>query len=217
MKKKVFNLIVIDESGSMEIIREQAFSGMNETLATIRIMQEKYPDTDQRVSLITFDSSHTTWHYDNTPANETKDLRRDQYSPGGCTPLYDAIGKSVARLNSQAEENDNVLVTIITDGEENSSREWSLSMVRNLIEKLKKRNWTFSLIGTDNLDVDSMAKSMHIEATMRFKQNDEETMAMFCNERRALLKFNKNLSASKSVRSSDLFKLGEEDTDPLKG
>ena len=216
MNKKVFNLIVVDESGSMEIIREQAFSGMNETLATIRLMQEKYPDTDQRVSLVTFDSNHTTWHYDNTAANQTKDLTRDQYSPGGCTPLYDAIGKAVSRLNTQAEEGDNVLVTIITDGEENSSREWTLSMIRELIEKLKKREWTFSLIGTDNLDVESMASSMHIDATLRFKQNEEETRRMFCQERRARLKFNKCLRMAKSFDSASFFDLKEDDEDPLK-
>lgn len=217
MKKNVFNLIVVDESGSMEVIREQAFSGMNETLSTIRIMQEKYPETNQRVSLVTFDSHHTTWLYDNTAANDTTDLRRDQYTPGGCTPLYDAIGKAVSRLNTQAGEGDNVLVTIITDGEENSSREWTLSMIRELIGKLKKREWTFSLIGTDNLDVDSMAQSMHIDATLHFQQNVEGTKKMFCAERIARSRFNKFLNMKEAFCGSALFDATDEDVDPLKG
>ena len=58
--KRVFNLIIVDESGSMEIIRKQAFAGMNETLQTVRQMQEKYPNQEQRVTLVTFDTSHTT-------------------------------------------------------------------------------------------------------------------------------------------------------------
>ncbi len=41
--KRVFNLIIVDESGSMSIIRKQAFAGMNETLETVRKMQEKSP------------------------------------------------------------------------------------------------------------------------------------------------------------------------------
>ena len=204
MKKNVFNLIVVDESGSMEIIREQAFSGMNETLSTIRIMQEKYPETNQRVSLVTFDSHHTTWLYDNTAASDTIDLRRDQYTPGGCTPLYDAIGKAVSRLNTQAGEGDNVLVTIITDGEENSSREWTLSMIRELI-------------GTDNLDVDSMAQSMHIDATLHFQQNVEGTKKMFCAERIARSRFNKFLDKKEAFCGSALFEATDEDVDPLKG
>ena len=51
--KKVFNLIIVDESGSMSIIRKQAFMGMNETLSTVRAMQEKYPEREQRVTLVT--------------------------------------------------------------------------------------------------------------------------------------------------------------------
>ena len=50
--KRVFNLIIVDESGSMSIIHRQAFSGMNETLQTIRMMQEKYPDQEQRVTTL---------------------------------------------------------------------------------------------------------------------------------------------------------------------
>ena len=71
MKKNVFNLIIVDESGSMSTIRKQAFAGMNETLNTVRQMQEKFTDTDQKVTLITFDSEHTKVHYDNTPASQT--------------------------------------------------------------------------------------------------------------------------------------------------
>ena len=45
----------------------------------------------------------------------------------------------------------------ITDGEGNCSEEYNLRIVKTLIEKLKKQNWTFTLIGTDNLDVEVMA------------------------------------------------------------
>ena len=70
--KRVFNLIIVDESGSMSIIRRQAFSGINETLQTVRNMQEQFPGQEQRVTLVTFDSFNTAWHYDNTPARQTK-------------------------------------------------------------------------------------------------------------------------------------------------
>ena len=55
--KRVHNLIIVDESGSMEVIRKQAFVGMNETLQTVRKMQEKFPDQEQYVTLLTFDIS----------------------------------------------------------------------------------------------------------------------------------------------------------------
>ena len=138
--KRVHNLIIVDESGSMEVIRKQAFVGMNETLQTVRKMQEKFPDQEQYVTLLTFDSGHTTWHYDNLPAAQTKDLDWKAYCPGGGTPLYDAIGKGISKTNAQIEDGDHVLVTIITDGEENSSEEWTLKMIRTMIEKLKKQS-----------------------------------------------------------------------------
>lgn len=194
--KRVHNLIIVDESGSMYVIRKQAFTGMNETLQTVRQMQKKYPDTEQRVTLLTFDTGHTTWHYDNAAANKTKDLSWKAYNPGGGTPLYDAIGKGISKVNAQIEEGDNVLVTIITDGEENSSDEWTLKMVRTLIEKLKKQNWTFTLIGTDNLDVETMAHSFAIDEHMEFCQDEAGTKAMFARERRSRERYNCCVEAS---------------------
>ncbi len=188
--KRVHNLIIVDESGSMYVIRKQAFVGMNETLQTVRQMQKKFNDQEQFVTLVTFDSSHTTWHYDNTPADKTSDLSWKAYNPGGGTPLYDAIGKGISKVNAQIEEGDHVLVTIITDGEENSSEEWTLKMVRTLIEKLKKQNWIFTLIGTDNLDVETMANSFAIEEHMEFQQDDAGTKAMFARERRSRERYN---------------------------
>lgn len=52
MKTKVFNLIILDESGSMSCIKSQALNGLNETLQTIRKAQKKYPDQEQLVSIV---------------------------------------------------------------------------------------------------------------------------------------------------------------------
>ena len=172
--KRVHNLIIVDESGSMEVIRKQAFVGMNETLQTVRQMQKKYPDQVQLVTLLTFDSGHTTWHYDNASALKTKDLSWKAYNPGGGTPLYDAIGKGISKVNAQIEDGDHVLVTIITDGEENSSEEWTLKMVRTMIEKLKKH----------------MAHSFAIDEHLEFQQDEAGTKAMFARERRSRERYN---------------------------
>ena len=180
--KRVHNLIIVDESGSMEVIRKQAFVGMNETLQTVRKMQEKFPEQEQFVTLLTFDSGHTTWHYDNLPATQTKDLDWKAYC--------DAIGKGISKTNAQIEDGNHVLVTIITDGEENSSEEWTLKMIRTMIEKLKKQNWTFTLIGTDNLDVETMAHSFAIDEHLEFQQSEAGTKAMFARERRSRERYN---------------------------
>ena len=205
MKKNVFNLIIVDESGSMSIIHQQAFSGMNETLQTVRAMQKQFPDTDQRVTLVTFDTGHTKWHYDNTVADDTKNLEWKDYQPGGGTPLYDAIGAAVSKVNAQIAKDSKVLVTIITDGEENSSREWTLQMIRNLIEKLKKEGWTFTLIGTDNLDVESMARTMAIDEHMQFTEDAAGTRCMFQRERSARMRYNARLDAGVAMESGTFF------------
>ena len=188
--KRVFNLIIVDESGSMSIIRKLAFTGMNETLQTVRQMQKKFTDQEQYVTLVTFDSEHTKWHYDNTPAARTHNLKWKDYNPFGGTPLYDAMGKAISKMNALIGENDNVLVTVITDGEENCSEEWTLKMIRRMIEKLKKQHWTFTLIGTDNLDVETMAHSFAIDEHMEFHQDVEGTKAMFARERRCRERYN---------------------------
>lgn len=203
--KRVHNLIVVDESGSMSVIRKQAFTGMNETLQTVRQMQKQFPDQQQRVTLLTFDSSHTTWHYDNTPASRTRDLSWKAYNPCGCTPLYDAIGKGISKVNAQIKDGDHVLVTIITDGEENSSEEWTLKMIRTMIEKLKKQNWTFTLIGTDNLDVETMARSFAIDEHLEFHQDVEGTKAMFARERRSRERYNCCVSENIAMPTGSFF------------
>lgn len=57
--KRVFNLLVVDESGSMSIIERQALVGINETLTTIQKMQKTHKDMEQRVTLITFSTALT--------------------------------------------------------------------------------------------------------------------------------------------------------------
>ncbi len=204
--KRVLNLIIVDESGSMSIIRKQAFCGMNETLETVRQMQKKYPGTEQYVTLVTFDSDHMKWHYDNTPAAQTKNLDWKAYNPCAATPLYDAMGKSISKVNAQAEDGDNVLVTVITDGYENSSEEWTLKMIRTMIEKLKKQNWTFTLIGTDNLDVETMAQSFAIDEHLEFQQDDAGTKAMFARERRSRERYNCCVEADVQLPTGSFFK-----------
>lgn len=204
--KRVHNLIIVDESGSMEIIRKQAFVGMNETLQTVRKMQEKFPDQQQFVTLLTFDSGHTTWHYDNESAAYIKDLEWNAYNPCGGTPLYDAIGKGISKVNAQVKDGEHVLVTIITDGEENSSEEWTLKMVRTMIEKLKKQGWTFTLIGTDNLDVETMASSFAINDYLEFKQDEAGTKAMFARERRSRERYNCCVAEEMPILTGSFFK-----------
>lgn len=188
--KRVYNLVIVDESGSMSVIHQQALAGINETITTCQKMQKAHPEMEQRITLITFDSNHFKLHYDNVNADEANPLTMKQYTPSAATPLYDAIGKGIAKMNAQTEADDNILVTIITDGEENCSEEYNLKMVKTLIEKLKKQGWTFTLIGTDDLDVEGMAGSMAIDNHLAFEESEVGTRRMFAKERKSRERFN---------------------------
>ena len=205
-------MIIVDESGSMCVIERQALAGINETIETVKKMQQLHPDMEQRISLLTFDSGHKTFKYDNVKADNVNTLSARDYNPRGGTPLYDAIGIAIAKLNAQTSEKDNVLVTIITDGEENCSEEYNLHMVKTLISKMKKQGWTFTLIGTDNLDVEGMAGSMNIDNHLAFTQDEEGTRMMFARENRARRRYNESVSIGCAMPAGDYFKEEEPDS-----
>lgn len=203
--KRVFNLIVVDESGSMCVIEKQALAGLNETIQTVKKVQDAHPDMEQHITIMTFDSGHKRYIYDNVLAKDATMLSKKDYNPGGATPLYDAVGIAISRLNAITTDDDHVLVTIITDGEENCSTEYSLNMIKTLIEKLKKHNWTFSFIGTDNLDVESMAKEMNIDNHLTFTEDAEGTAEMFATERACRMSFMHNLFAGHAIGKGSYF------------
>lgn len=206
--KKVYNLIIADESGSMSIIHREALAGLNETITTCQQMQKLHPEMEQRITLISFDSDHFKLHYDNINAKEARMLTMHDYRPFGATPLYDAIGKGIAKLNAQTGAEDNVLVTIITDGEENCSEEYSLTMVKNLIEKQKRLGWTFTLIGTDNLDVEGMAGSLYIDNHLAFAEDAKGTKEMFRKERAARVRYNDCVAHGAKAPAGSYFEEG---------
>ena len=203
--KRVHNLIIVDESGSMDCIVEQAIDGMNQTLKTIAEIQQQYPEQEQLTTLLTFDSEHTKYHLQNAPTSKIHTITTSDYNPCACTPLYDAIGQSVTLLRRNVAKGDNVLVTIITDGEENSSKEWNHTMVKKLIEQLKKENWTFTFIGTEGIDVKHIASSLSIDEYLQFQQDADGTVEMFACEANARRRYNEQVNTDTDLSIGDFF------------
>lgn len=187
-ESKIYNLIILDESGSMCCIERQALNGLNETLQTIRSAQQKYPEQKQYVSILPFDTNNIRLLRDKVSIDEVRDLRPDEYNPCGGTPLYDAIGFGINSLINTVTPDDSVLVTIITDGEENSSVEYNAKSISTLIESLKKQGWLFTYIGA-NQDAIHVAMQINISNALNFEQDDEGTKQMFAKERRSRSRF----------------------------
>ena len=209
---KVYNLIILDQSGSMQSIYAPALSGVNETLQTIRMAKEDHPDQEHFVTLVAFDGTpqeglRYNVIYDSAPATEIKDITSAQYRPYGNTPLFDAMGKAINELRDKTKEEDIVLVTIITDGYENASREYNGSAIKALVEEMRKKGWVFTYIGA-NQDVDKVAESIAINNRMAFCSTQEGTQDMFMKENISRKKFFGKLSglASRSVSREDLEK-----------
>ena len=171
---KIYNLIILDESGSMDSIYNQALTGANETLNTIRLSQKEDGSLRQILTFVTFDSGSNRPDVREIislkPITEVKDLTEADYRPNGCTPLYDAMGISIKKLSEQVKDGDHVLVTVITDGYENSSRHYSASMVKELVESLRAKGWVFTYIGA-NQDSVEVAGGLGIHNAMDFAQD----------------------------------------------
>lgn len=183
IRTKVFNLIILDESGSMDCVWAQTISNCNETLQTIFSAQKEfYATQDHFISIYTFQDAgplKSRYLLRNRPIAEARMLTAKDYRPNGCTPLYDAVGETLTDLEAVAETHDDAVasVTIITDGEENSSRRYSGSDVAKIISRLKEKGWNFNIIGA-NIDVESLAKDLHIDNTLKWEQTQEGTSSM---------------------------------------
>ena len=181
-ESRIYNLIILDESGSMGPIRQQAFSGANETIQGIRTVQQENPDDHQMLSFVTFDQASDRKDVriliDCRKIEEVKDLSWEQYRPNGMTPLYDAMGISINAQKAHVKEGDHVLVTVITDGAENASHIYNAEMIKELVASLSTQGWTFTYIGA-NQDSEQTAIGLGIRSSMDFEASVAGTGMMF--------------------------------------
>lgn len=139
-------LLVIDRSGSMAGIRDDMVGGLTTMLAE----QAAEPGL-LTVDIVTFDTEIETQYSLAEPKDITISLE-----PRGATALFDAIGQSVtsfgrvlAALPEHARP-ETVQVVVVTDGEENSSREFGLDAVRALVKQQKEQySWDFMFLGAN--------------------------------------------------------------------
>ena len=192
--EKVFNLVILDASGSMSIIRKAAHKGLNDTIKQLKSIQKEMPDRQQLLTVILFNSDDTEFLYDNTPIQEVGSLPYGAYKPTGCTPLYDAIGQGIEHVRKIKGRNDSAMVTIITDGEENSSIHFNHHRIKRLIDECQQKGWDFTFIGTEGLDVDRLSTSIGITQNIVFEQNDAGTATMFEKRHRQIRDYNERLS-----------------------
>ena len=182
----IYNVIILDESGSMSSIYHETIASMNEVLSGIRRDQEEHPEQQNYVTMVTFEGSGiegVKTRRDRVPIGQIKRFTGKDYHPGGCTPLYDAMGKTLNQLESLVHKKDRVLATVITDGMENASREYSGKTIKSLVDRLRKKGWTLAYIGA-NQDAVEVASDLNIFNALNYDATGEGIALMS-------MKFNK--------------------------
>lgn len=210
-EQKVHNLIILDESGSMESIKTTIIQGFNELVQTIQGIEKQFPEQQHYISFVSFNGIGQKMLHFLDPACKLKQINDNTYKPEASTPLFDAMGFSINKLKQSLEgQTDyNVLVTILTDGAENASKEFSGNDIKKLVEELQQNRWTFTYIGADH-DVEKIAASLSINNTMVFEKNDADIKSMFMKEQSARTNYSQKIRFNKDT-SSNYFEDNEDD------
>ena len=216
-KHQVHNLVILDESGSMDSIKSLIINGFNELVQTVKGIEEQFPDQEHLISMVSFNALNNKILHFIDPVNKLDAINDSTYNPASMTPLFDAMGFSISKLKQYLEGKDNysVLVTILTDGEENASKEYTGPAIKNLVDELKQQNWTFTYIGADH-DVEKMAAKMNIRNSMSFDKNDSDIKRMFIKESRSRARYSLYISEGEPS-NDDFYATNEEDDLKKKG
>lgn len=150
---------VLDMSGSMGTIEEATKEGTAQYIKTL-----KKDSPESRFNLTIFDTVFEKWIVD-TPMSEIKPNKAiENYKPRGMTALMDAVGKTVSEMEPKVTKDDKAVVVVMTDGQENSSKEFTREQIFKLVKKLEKKgNWTFVYLGA-NVDAYAEAQKYGILA-----------------------------------------------------
>jgi uncharacterized protein YegL len=207
-KHQVHNLIILDESGSMESIKEIIIQGFNEIVQTVKGIEKNFPEQEHFISLVSFNGWGQKLLHFIDPVSKLEQIDATRYQPAASTPLFDAMGFSLGKVRQvlEGKSDYDVLVTILTDGEENASKEYSGQAIKRLIDELKMNHWTFTYIGTDH-DVEKFAATISIHNTISFSKDVEGVKDMITNESKARYKYSQNIREKKDS-GSDLYKDG---------
>lgn len=134
---------ILDKSGSMGFIQKATIDGYNEYIGGLK-------DTEGAKFYLTLFDTNVDQRIKGVEIKDVAKLDTDGYRPAGATALYDAVCETLTKAKGKVADDDKALVVIITDGEENSSREHTQQDFKKMVEELQaKGNWTFTYLGAN--------------------------------------------------------------------
>jgi hypothetical protein len=203
--KKYFDLnILLDRSGSMASIKSDMEGGLREHIED----QQKEKGVDIKVSYSIFDSEYETVF----TAKSIKDIKSSDLclNPRGSTALLDAVGRMVNETQARLDKLDpkdqplKVSFMIITDGEENASREFTHEKIKEMVQHQKNSHkWEFIFLGA-NIDAFSAGSSLGFTSNVNYRSTSAGTKGMFkaMSKARGIV-----YSAIASASENDLFSM----------
>lgn len=141
---------IVDRSGSMSAVIDDAIGGFNTFLA-----DQQKNDGKAIMSIAMFDDQYEM-RYNGEDLKNVKPFNHTTYVPRGMTALFDAIGKTMNAVNERVDKAvdsekipKKILYAILTDGHENSSHEFTKDQVLKMIENEKKKGREVIFLGAD--------------------------------------------------------------------
>lgn len=173
--------VVLDRSGSMECCKKATIDGFNEFLNG-----QKACGGEATISLIQFDDQYETV-YEGTPIHKAPKLNNKNFQPRGMTALNDAIGRTISTLGCYTSccqscncRNTKQIIVIITDGQENRSREYTQASVASMVSAGKNKGWEFIFIGANQDAVlTGQRYNFDIGKTITYTQSNIGTASVF--------------------------------------
>jgi uncharacterized protein YegL len=157
-------VFILDKSGSMAGLEADTIGGYNSMLA-----KQQAVEGACRITTVLFDHTYELLH-DRIDIRAVGPITEEEYFVGGSTALLDAIGHTIRKIGSaqkhtaEAYRAETVMFVIITDGQENASRRYSVERVKQLIEHQQTRyGWEFIFLGA-NIDAVETAGRFGIAA-----------------------------------------------------
>jgi uncharacterized protein YegL len=171
MKKGLSDIVfILDRSGSMMSIMDDTIGGYNSFLKKLR----EVPG-EATVTLVQFDHEYEIV-YSRVPLSEVPELTSETFVPRGQTALLDAIGRAIiderAKIKTlkESEKPEKIIITILTDGHENHSKEFTQKKVMSYIMKLQEKDgWEFIFLGADPTSIEeAVSYGINLSNTMTF-------------------------------------------------
>jgi|TARA_B100001971_G_scaffold206779_1_gene226049 uncharacterized protein YegL len=170
--------VLLDRSGSMEQIRGETIDGFN---ALLNEQQQQTGAAD--LTLVQFDAEDPfEIIHRSLPLAQVPRLSWETYVPRSGTPLLDAIGYGIRNIeknlskNSDSDRPDKIIVAIITDGQENSSRRYHKKKVSQMIEKKQGVGWQFAFLSADMASInDALDYGINPHSTMSYDKTHQGT------------------------------------------